>query len=159
MTSLIAPESPTAPENLHLAFSPVDLADSCTFTPVILLYETPVDSEIIVRNLKGFLRKVLVEYYPLAGRIARGENGVAELRCDDSGAFFTETVVEETLAEFGGRDACFRITGMAAANLKSEGFHVYTVEEYDEIPPLVIQVVTSNPTLSPNPNFASSSIS
>ncbi|KAG0602902.1 hypothetical protein M758_10G050000 [Ceratodon purpureus] len=142
VTSLVSPELPTAPENLHLAFSPADLADLRIFTPVILLYETPVDSEFetLVGNLKDSLRKVLVEYYPLAGRIAKGENGVAELLCDDRGAYFTQMVVEETLEEFGGRDACFGIMGMGAANLKCEGFQVYTLNEYKEIPPLVIQV-------------------
>ena len=145
VTSLVSPELPTAPENLHLAFSPADLADLRIFTPVILLYETPVDSEFetLVGNLKDSLRKVLVEYYPLAGRIAKGENGVAELQCDDRGAYFTQMVVEETLEEFGGRDACFGIMGMGAANLKCEGFQVYTLNEYKEIPPLVIQVSQS----------------
>jgi hypothetical protein len=89
--------------------------------------------------LKASLRKALVEYYPFAGRLAKGEkDGSEEVRCDDAGAFFTEAVVEETLEEIGGFEGCVMLSGMEAANLTTTGLH--SLDDFKEIPPLVIQV-------------------
>lgn len=90
---------------------------------------------LLVHSLKDYsLSKVLVEFYPFAGRIA-------EVRCDDSGVFFTKVVVEYEFEALGGHDALAEfLAGMKTAKLKQEGFNLYSVQEYDEIPPLVIQV-------------------
>ncbi|KAG0569660.1 hypothetical protein KC19_6G105700 [Ceratodon purpureus] len=141
-TTLISPESPTAPEKWHLKLSNLDRLEKRAFTPVILLYEAPGDDSdfpTVVASLKESLRKTLVEYYPFAGRFTKGEvDGLEEVRCDDAGAFFTEAVVEDTLEEIGGFESCPMLTGMEAANLSSTGW--YSLDDYKEIPPLVIQV-------------------
>lgn len=142
-TVLIFPESPTAPEKRHLALTNLDRLEMHIFIPVILLYAAPanVDFQTVVAGLKASLRKALVEYYPFAGRLAKGEkDGSEEVRCDDAGAIFTEAVVEETLEEIGGSEGCVMLSGIEAANLTTTGLH--SLDDFEEIPSLVIQVTS-----------------
>lgn len=138
-TILVPPATPTPPERRHLPLSILDCAELCIFTPVLLLYAPQSDAfHTVVARLKDSLTQALVPYYPFAGRLVKGRNGMAELRCDDSGAFFTEAVVEQELHEIGGLEGCVVLSGMEAAKLNSVGIH--SLDEHPEIPPLVIQV-------------------
>lgn len=113
------------------------------FSPVLLLYPPQnTDFQVLVASLKESLREALVVYYPFAGRLVKkeGTNGELEVRCDDSGCFFTEAVVEETLEEVGGAEGCVDFTGMEAAGLSGDG--IFSLNEHEEIPPLVIQVTS-----------------
>ncbi|KAJ8439492.1 hypothetical protein Cgig2_007009 [Carnegiea gigantea] len=53
--------------------------------------------------LKETLSKVLVDFYPMAGRLRKDENGRLEIDCNDEGALFVETeTTEYSLSDFGG---------------------------------------------------------
>ena len=79
-----------------------------------------------------------MEFYPLAGRLVKGTQGVPEVRCDDAGAIFTEAVAEETFEEAGGMDALPRVTGMDATGLGDRPR--FSIQQHDELPILVVQV-------------------
>ena len=62
--------------------------------------DTPYfDAEV----LKETLSKVLVDFYPMAGRLRKDENGRLEIDCNDEGALFVEAeTTEYSLSDFGG---------------------------------------------------------
>ncbi|KAL0922049.1 hypothetical protein M5K25_006009 [Dendrobium thyrsiflorum] len=52
-------------------------------------------------SIKASLARVLVSYYPFAGRFAKSSQGRLEIRCTGEGALFFEAVSDLTLDEFG----------------------------------------------------------
>lgn len=144
-----------------MRLSVLDYISLTIFVPAILVYEEPeVEGEeghhhhqhrnfpAAVTMLEESLAKVLVEFYPLAGRLVKGPQGYPEVRCDDAGAIFTEAVAEETLEEAGGMEALPRVTGMDAAGLGDKT--CFPCDQHDELPILVIQVnkyASSSPML------------
>lgn len=77
------------------------------------------------------LEKVLVPYYPLAGRLRPGaERGKLELVCNGQGAVFVEAQANISLAELKRLDKVYW----------SELQYDFVPEASTEIPPLVIQV-------------------
>lgn len=134
-----------------MRLSVLDYISPTFFVPAVLVYEEPEcegegshhhhqhrDFPAAVRILEESLAKVLVEFYPLAGRLVKGPQGYPEVRCDDAGAIFTQAVVEETLEEAGGMEALLRVTGMDAAGLGDKT--CFPCDNHDELPLLVIQV-------------------
>jgi hypothetical protein len=144
-TSLVRPVSPSPAKDTTIPLTVVDRISIGIFTPAILLYSEPEDGHhhqrdfpAAVRKLEESLAEVLVEFYPLAGRLVKGAQGLPEVRCDDAGAIFTEAVAEETFEEAGGMDALPRVTGMDATGLGDKPR--YSIQQHDELPILVVQV-------------------
>ncbi|PIA34355.1 hypothetical protein AQUCO_03800153v1 [Aquilegia coerulea] len=51
--------------------------------------------------LKGALSKVLVPFYPVAGRLKKDKNGRLEIECNGEGALFVEAYTKSNLADLG----------------------------------------------------------
>lgn len=140
-TCLITPATPTPLAQLKLPLSPLDLILPSFYTPVILVYASlgHHSFQTALNNFKSTLSKTLVAFYPLAGRLVKGEDGVPIIMCNDAGAYLTEVVVEEGLESLGGQQVLPLFTGMEATNLGSAGW--YSCDQHAEIPPLVLQVL------------------
>lgn len=144
-TSLLRPAFPSPAKGTTIPLTVVDRISISIFTPAILLYSDPADGQhhhrdfpAAVRKLEESLAEVLVEFYPLAGRLVEGAQGFPEIRCDDAGAIFTEAVAEETLEEAGAMEAFPRVTGMDATGL-GVGPR-FPIQQHHQLPILVVQV-------------------
>ncbi|XP_047960767.1 rosmarinate synthase-like isoform X2 [Salvia hispanica] len=52
--------------------------------------------------MKAALSKALVEFYPIAGRLGRGDDGHIVINCNGEGAFFMEAMCDAEMDELGG---------------------------------------------------------
>ncbi|BBN11241.1 hypothetical protein MPTK1_5g10260 [Marchantia polymorpha subsp. ruderalis] len=96
---------PATPTKQHwLALNNLDRVVNPTFVSVIFFYEAVLKSSSyaeVVGKLKQSLREVLVEFYPLAGRLALREDGLVDVHCNDAGVMFFEAVVDSELGDSG----------------------------------------------------------
>ncbi|GFQ03626.1 omega-hydroxypalmitate o-feruloyl transferase [Phtheirospermum japonicum] len=98
------------------------------------LVQKSVNKETLVESLS----RVLVEYYPLAGRLRKclekEDNGKLEIECNGEGAVFAEAKMDLSAEEF--------LEFFAAKPNRSLRKFMYKVEApaFLDIPPLVIQV-------------------
>lgn len=53
------------------------------------------------RILKQALGEVLVKFYPMAGRLARDEEGRVEINCNGEGVLFVEAETDSTINDLG----------------------------------------------------------
>ncbi|GAA0183061.1 acetyltransferase [Lithospermum erythrorhizon] len=96
---LITPHSPTPNHFLYL--SNLDDQNFLRFSiKYLYLYNKAIDIE----RLKSSLSRVLVDYYPLAGRLRRRNNeendDKLEVECNGSGALFAEAFMDITAQHF-----------------------------------------------------------
>ena len=128
--TLILPSSPTPKHSLYL--SNLDDQKFLRFSiKYIYLFKNSISPDI----LKCSLSKVLVHYYPLAGRL-RASTGVdqkLEIDCNGEGAVFAEAFMDITAEEF---------LELSMKPNKSWRKLLYRVEaqSFLDIPPLVVQV-------------------
>jgi shikimate O-hydroxycinnamoyltransferase len=138
--SLVVPSVRT--EDHWLSLSNLDRVVNPTFSSVILFYNNVVTSEKSFQHFTGSLKeslaKTLVHFYPLAGRLALGEDGLVDLHCNDEGALFFEASVESDLATIGGPKPMPEISGMDVARLGPGP--TYIPDQLRTMPPLVIMV-------------------
>jgi len=88
------------------------------------------EEEKLVETLKSSLAKVLVHYYPLAGRLTTDSDGRLVVDCTDEGAVFVEAKANCTIHEIGDDT-------VAMAKLVYED---PTAKNIIEMPPLAAQV-------------------
>ncbi|KAH9290285.1 hypothetical protein KI387_034402 [Taxus chinensis] len=131
--ALIKPAEPT--EN-HVYF--LSNLDQNIAVIVQTVYCYPAREEDRVENpglvIKEALRKVLVHYYPLAGRIGLSPEGKLNVNCNAEGAVFVEGEADCRLEDLGD---------MCKPDPSTLGRLVYTVPDAKnilEIPPLAAQV-------------------
>ncbi|XP_028751356.1 spermidine hydroxycinnamoyl transferase-like [Neltuma alba] len=85
-----------------MALSEWDQIGCVTHVPAIYLYRSPNRSaSAIAETLKDSLSKVLVPFYPLAGRLQWIGNGRLQLQCNAMGARFIEAECESSLNDIG----------------------------------------------------------
>ncbi|KAJ4844057.1 hypothetical protein Tsubulata_029248, partial [Turnera subulata] len=88
----------------RLCFSNLDLLQTRYHLPTVLLYE-PNDSNnsnmFDAHVLKEALSKVLVPFYPAAGRLAKDENGRIEIDCNAKGVLFIEAETDSPTSDLG----------------------------------------------------------
>ncbi|KAL2621567.1 hypothetical protein R1flu_001772 [Riccia fluitans] len=138
----IAPATPT--KKHWLSLSNLDRVVNPTFVSVIFFFEAPMHSMVpyveMVSTLKDSLRKVLVHFYPLAGRLAMRDDGLVDLHCNDAGAMFFEAFVDQELSEAtGGYGQTFpSLSGLEAARLGPGP--VYLPDQLTALPVLIVQV-------------------
>ncbi|KAK4265519.1 hypothetical protein QN277_026565 [Acacia crassicarpa] len=85
-----------------MALSELDQIGCLTHVPAIYLYRRPRSSATAIsETLKESLSKVLVPFYPLAGRLQWIGNGRLELQCNAMGAQFIEAETESRLKDIG----------------------------------------------------------
>ncbi|XP_010254732.1 PREDICTED: omega-hydroxypalmitate O-feruloyl transferase-like [Nelumbo nucifera] len=129
---LICPESPTPKHSLYL--SNLDDQKFLRFSiKYVYVYKKAVSSE----SLKSSLSRVLVDYYPLAGRLRLSSENQdkLEIDCNGEGALFAEAFMDFTVEEF-----------LEASRRPNRSWRklLYRVDaqSFLDIPPLVIQVTS-----------------
>ncbi|XP_031274324.1 shikimate O-hydroxycinnamoyltransferase-like [Pistacia vera] len=119
----------------------MSVMDSLTMTghvPTVHFYRRPESngedgsSFFEAEVLKEALSKVLVAFYPIAGRLARDENGRLEIDCNEEGVLFFEAQTNCVLDDLGDFTPSFKISQLVP---KTESFN-----HFSSCPLLVIQL-------------------
>ncbi|KAJ4709558.1 Hydroxycinnamoyl-CoA shikimate/quinate hydroxycinnamoyl transferase, partial [Melia azedarach] len=86
-----------------LRISDLDLMVRAVHASNVFFYRRPNDSSNFfdVDLLKESLSKVLVPFYPMAGRLGRDENGRIQIQCNGEGALFQEAESSCAIDDFG----------------------------------------------------------
>lgn len=92
------------------------------------------DDPVVV--VKEALRKLLVKYYPMAGRLGISEHGKLQVVCEDQGVLFVEATADNCIAELGEltRPAPF---------MRQLVYDVPNAKNVLEMPPLIVQVLVA----------------
>ncbi|KAI5417712.1 spermidine hydroxycinnamoyl transferase [Lathyrus oleraceus] len=81
------------------------LTGMISHTPIIYFYHPPpnwlISPTKIATTLKDSLSKILVQFYPLAGRLQNKGNGRFDLECNAMGVQFIEAETSSTLSDLG----------------------------------------------------------
>ncbi|CAL1355805.1 unnamed protein product [Linum trigynum] len=129
--TLIPPIAPTPAHSLYLSN-----VDDQKFLRFSIKYLYVFRKSIAAESLRESLSRVLVDYYPLAGRLRKspgGDGEKLEVDCNGEGALFAEGFMDFAVDEFLGisekpnrswRKLLFRVEG----------------QSFFDIPPLVVQV-------------------
>ncbi|KAG9137393.1 hypothetical protein Leryth_017725 [Lithospermum erythrorhizon] len=97
---IVKPAKPTPNHAMYL--TSCDQIASVTHTRTVYLYgPTPTTLSEAAQKMKESLRKVLVFFYPVAGRVKWVEKGRVELYCNGEGALLVEAESEATLKHYG----------------------------------------------------------
>lgn len=85
-----------------LWLSNMDLLHPRFYLPTVYLYKPNGSSNFFEATvLKEALGRVLVPFYPVAGRLARDENGRIEINCNGEGVLFVVADTDSTTEELG----------------------------------------------------------
>ncbi|GAU20541.1 hypothetical protein TSUD_130990 [Trifolium subterraneum] len=97
----VIPEQSTPQGRLWL--SDIDQVVRLRHTPTIYIYKPKQNQEnrTIAETLKNSLSKILVHYYPIAGRLCYIEGGRLELNLNAKGAILIEAETEKTMNDYG----------------------------------------------------------
>ncbi|KAJ6422850.1 hypothetical protein OIU84_027763 [Salix udensis] len=99
--SIIVRPSQDIPQQ-RLWVSNMDLLHPRYYLPTVYLYKPNGSSDFFEAELlKEALRKVLVPFYPVAGRLARDENGRIEINCNGEGVLLVVADTDSTTEELG----------------------------------------------------------
>ncbi|KAJ6761482.1 TRICHOTHECENE 3-O-ACETYLTRANSFERASE [Salix koriyanagi] len=99
--SIIVRPSQDIPQQ-RLWVSNMDLLHPRYYLPTVYLYKPNGSSDFFEAEvLKEALRKVLVPFYPVAGRLARDENGRVEINCNGEGVLLVVADPDSTTEELG----------------------------------------------------------
>lgn len=83
-----------------LWLSNMDLLHPRYYLPTVYLYKPNGSANFFEATmLKEALGRVLVPFYPVAGRLARDENGRIEINCNEEGVFFVVADTDSTTEE------------------------------------------------------------
>lgn len=131
--TFVKPQSPTPKHRLYL--STIDHQRFLRFSiKYLYVFKTSPTSEI----LRSSLSRVLVDYYPLAGRLrpVDGDQNRLEVDCNGEGAVFVEAAMDATADEF------LRVSEKPN---KSWRKLLYKGESssFLDVPPLIVQVQAS----------------
>ncbi|MQL81677.1 hypothetical protein Taro_014146 [Colocasia esculenta] len=97
---MVVPEVETPKHRLWL--SNIDLQAVRRYTANFTVYKFNGESGSFCREkLKASLSKALVPFYPLAGRLVRGNDGRLEVNCNAEGVLFLVAETDSTVDEFG----------------------------------------------------------
>ncbi|KAJ7542536.1 hypothetical protein O6H91_10G110500 [Diphasiastrum complanatum] len=129
--TIVRPEKITDMGNLYL--SPLD-RQAPFFMYTLHVYNGKANSIAAHHVLIQALQKVLVLYYPAAGRIMRNEDtGHKEIACSGEGAMFVEAIVHLELKDLGD---------LRHVNPELEKRFVYQLRPTSENPLLVVQITS-----------------
>ncbi|KAG4935585.1 hypothetical protein AAZX31_18G099600 [Glycine max] len=95
----VVPNQPTPKGRLWLSNS--DNSTRPAHTPVIYIYKAQLNIEYDIERMRDSLSKVLVYYYPVAGRLSLAESGRMEVDCNAKGVTLIEAATAKTFADFG----------------------------------------------------------
>ncbi|KAL9376961.1 hypothetical protein Peur_031081 [Populus x canadensis] len=98
-SSMVLPNQETP--NHRLEVTNLDLFHAKYHVPLLYLYKPNGSSNFFeVKVLKEALSKVLVSFYPVAGRLARDANGRIEINCNGEGVLFIEAETDSAMGDF-----------------------------------------------------------
>ncbi|CAJ2639149.1 spermidine hydroxycinnamoyl transferase-like [Trifolium pratense] len=99
----VIPEEPTPQGRLWL--SDKDQVATQHHTPTIYIYKPNQNQENVIETLKNSLSKILVHYYPIAGRLCYSDEEVdscrVELNLNAKGAILLEAETTKTIHDYG----------------------------------------------------------
>lgn len=109
-STIVRPATETPRHRLWL--SSFDLLSEESHTPTLLFYCQPTGATSMISSsvshsffdinrLKEYLARVLVSFYPLAGRLVRDESNRVEIDCNGEGVLFVVAESSTSLEEFG----------------------------------------------------------
>ncbi|CAK8569031.1 unnamed protein product [Lathyrus sativus] len=135
----IPPSAPTPKHSLYLSN-----LDDQNFLRFSIKYLYIFKKSVNLNNLKSSLSRVLVDYYPLAGRLRRCSSNLdddidddkkLEVDCNGKGAFFVEAFMDITADELVERSKFPN---------KSWRKFLYKVEAHSflDVPPLIVQLTS-----------------
>ncbi|KAI7869345.1 transferase [Spinellus fusiger] len=96
---LISPSTPTPPERRRVLLSDWDIVMFKSYTPLLIFYQNThkkenfMDTQTMIHGLSD----VLVDYYPLAGRLLDIGHGRDAIDCTDAGVLFQEATYDGPL--------------------------------------------------------------
>uniref|UniRef100_A0A6N2LTB5 Uncharacterized protein n=1 Tax=Salix viminalis TaxID=40686 RepID=A0A6N2LTB5_SALVM len=107
--SIIVRPSHDIPQQ-RLWVSNMDLLHPRYYLPTVYLYKPNGSSDFFEAEvIKEALRKVLVPFYPVAGRLARDENGRIEINCNGEGVLLVVADTDSTTEELGESLLCMKL--------------------------------------------------
>ncbi|KAJ7976400.1 spermidine hydroxycinnamoyl transferase-like [Quillaja saponaria] len=96
----VAPQEPTP--NGHLTLSQIDQIQPNHITAIFVYKSNPKSRTNAIKALRDSLSKILVYYYPLAGRLRRiTQGGLLELQCNAKGVHLFEAEDEKLMVDYG----------------------------------------------------------
>ncbi|MCI23017.1 spermidine hydroxycinnamoyl transferase-like, partial [Trifolium medium] len=95
----VIPEESTPQGRLWL--SDIDQVVRLRHTPTLYVYKPKQNTEKAIETLKNSLSKILVHYYPVAGRVCYTEGARLELNLNAKGAILLEAETEKTIHDYG----------------------------------------------------------
>ncbi|KAJ7961519.1 Hydroxycinnamoyl CoA shikimate/quinate hydroxycinnamoyl transferase [Quillaja saponaria] len=95
----VFPSEPTPKISMWLSES--DQINPWTHTPIIFVYKPNHIINNPIETLKISLAKILVHYYPLAGRLRWIGGGRLQVDCNGKGAQLLEAESTKNMAEYG----------------------------------------------------------
>ncbi|KMZ61603.1 Shikimate O-hydroxycinnamoyltransferase [Zostera marina] len=99
-TTMVQPIEPTP--KIHIWNSNLDLIVPKFHTPSVYFFNPNTDPNFFDYNLlKIALAKALVPFYPMAGRLARDEDGRIQIDCSGQGVLFVHAQTDARLDYFG----------------------------------------------------------
>ncbi|KAG6517963.1 hydroxycinnamoyltransferase-like [Zingiber officinale] len=99
-STMVRPAEATPQRRLWI--SNVDQVAHRHHTMSVFFYRTDGSANFFdAAVLRDALARVLVPFYPMAGRLARGEDGRIVIDCNGEGALFVEADAEATVDDFG----------------------------------------------------------
>lgn len=138
-TEMVVPAKPVREHWLPL--SNLDRIVLPTYVKLLLAYRTGKRSYgEVLQALKCSLARVLVDFYPMAGRLDIQEHGLVNLHCNGAGAIFTEASVDRNFEDIEITQHMSALSGLEAAEL-GEGPNFVPAGD-SPIPSLIIQVST-----------------
>lgn len=136
-SAMVSPSSPTPQHRLWN--SNLDLVVPRFHTPSVYFYRPGLTSTDFfdAEKLKSALGKALVPFYPMAGRLARDEDGRIEINCNAEGVLFVEAEAPDTMVDdFGDFAPTMELKRLIPA--------VEYTDDISNFPLLVLQVYINN---------------
>ncbi|CAM6106839.1 unnamed protein product [Calypogeia fissa] len=135
-TTLVVPAKPVREHWLPL--SNLDRVVMPSYIRVLFVYKTGKRCYgKLLEKLKCSLSRVLVDFYPMAGRLGVQEHGLVNLHCNGAGAIFTEASVEQSLEDVHVTRQMSALSGLQAAGIGVGPLYIPTRDS--PVPALIIQ--------------------
>ncbi|KAK7316730.1 hypothetical protein RJT34_00403 [Clitoria ternatea] len=95
----VIPNQPTPKGRLWLSGS--DQFTRPGHTPLVYIYKPKQNHEYSMERMMNTLSKILVHYYPIAGRLSLSKNGGMEVECNAKGVTLLEAETTKRLEDYG----------------------------------------------------------
>ncbi|GLJ22651.1 hypothetical protein SUGI_0426650 [Cryptomeria japonica] len=118
---LVKPVNSTPHHQLWV--SNIDLVMGRCHSTIAYIYRRPPNGDSNVAEiLRDALSKVLVDFYPLAGRLITDASGRIAVDCNGEGALFVEAVTDSSIDDFGDFTSPSQLTTLVPSATYENGF-------------------------------------